>query len=113
MRTAWVRAARFVTAFVVIFAVSLVIALPDGRATAVEAKGIRADVPVSRLLPKLGDEDSHGYLKVGDDSARTHAIPVADRFDVNWWPPGMDFYYAVLFTAFGRDMPVGVVAKIA
>jgi hypothetical protein len=103
--------------FFVLFAVCLAMVLHDGRATRLDYSGAPANSRIAALLPKLGVGDPHNYLRAGHNIAQEQGIPsesspdgVADRRVLNLWPPGMPLYYAALFTLFGPDMPVGVVA---
>jgi hypothetical protein len=111
------RLLRLAATFVVLFAVCLATVLPGGRATPLDYAGVPANARTNTLIPKLGIEDAGHYIRAGYNIAKERGLPlhpepyaVSDRFILSFWPPGMPFYYAVLFTVFGPDMPVGVVA---
>jgi hypothetical protein len=109
----WLRSAL---TFVALFVVCLAVVLPNGRATKITTGGVPANARAPRLFATLGNSDSNRYLRTGYNIADARGIPSdtpdawRDRLVLDFWPPGMPFYYAVLFTAFGQEMPVGVVA---
>jgi hypothetical protein len=106
--------------FVLLFVVCLATVLPNGRATQLDLAHVPANARMRTLLPQMGIEDAGFYLRAGHNIAEERGLPlgpepyaVSDKFILSFWPPGMPFYYAVLFTIFGPEMPVGVVAGAA
>jgi hypothetical protein len=106
------RTVRLAATFVLLFGLCLAIALPSGGATQVDPLGARAGDTVSEVLPRLGSEDAFRYVGLGYDIAQHRGIPSSANRTLNLWPPGVSLFYAALFTVFGNDMPVGIVAGV-
>ena len=110
------RLVHLVLIFSLLFAACIATVLPDGGATRLDVADVPANARNEIVVARLGKADTHGYLQTGYDIAETRGIPrgtpryTLDRFNLDIWPPGMPFYYALLFTIFGPKMPVGVVA---
>ena len=97
--------------FVGLFVVLLAITLPDGGGT--RFQGIPAEATAAEATPKMGLGDSRRYIEVGEELGVDGRLSTANRWVLNYWPPGMHVFYATFFFLLGPDMPVGLVTGIA